>query len=164
MLERGQVQLNLSHGTLADVIERAVIAAGVDETSLKVLRRVPSEAVAIYTDLERLTQVFINLISNAAKYASGQAPELRITVHENGGRCVVDFCDNGPGVPKESQSMVFEKFSRLEDAGKAGGAGLGLAICRQIMAALGGDVTYLPAQGGAAFRVTLPERSELAAQ
>ena len=38
--------------------------------------------------------------------------------------------------------MIFEKFSRLEDEGKAGGAGLGLAICRQIMGALGGDVTY----------------------
>ncbi len=164
VLESGQVQLNLGHGTLAEVIDRAVMAAGADDAGLTISRRPANEGVALHTDLERLTQVFINLISNAAKYATTETPELRIIVRQTGGRCVVDFCDNGPGVPKESQSMIFEKFSRLEDAGKAGGAGLGLAICRQIMAALGGDVTYLPAQGGAAFRVTLPQSVELAAQ
>jgi signal transduction histidine kinase len=52
--------------------------------------------------------------------------------------------------------MVFEKFVRLTDPGKAGGAGLGLAICREIMLRLGGEVTYLPGQGGGAFRVMLP--------
>lgn len=80
------------------------------------------------------------------------------------GATTVDFVDNGAGIPAESQSMIFEKFSRLEDEGKAGGAGLGLAICRQIMGALGGDVTYLPGQGGAAFRVTLPQARAVAAQ
>ena len=52
--------------------------------------------------------------------------------------------------------MIFEKFSRLTDHRKAGGAGLGLAICREIMQRLDGSVSYLPGQGGAAFRVTVP--------
>ncbi len=68
----------------------------------------------------------------------------------------MDFIDNGSGIPKQSQSVIFEKFSRLSDQAKAGGAGLGLAICREIMDKLGGKVSYLPGQGGAAFRVTLP--------
>jgi signal transduction histidine kinase len=114
--------------------------------------------------LDRLAQVFINLISNAAKYCMSETPHLKILVREIDGAIAVDFCDNGAGIPSESQSMIFEKFSRLEDEGKAGGAGLGLAICRQIMGALGGDVTYLPGQGGAAFRVTLPQSQALAAQ
>ncbi len=76
----------------------------------------------------------------------------------------VDFIDNGRGIPRESQAMIFEKFSRLGDARAAGGAGLGLAICREIMANLGGTIAYLPGQGGAAFRVTLPvARAEAAA-
>jgi len=132
------------------------VVAGVEGSDLKVFRKPTKETVPICTDLERLTQVFINLISNVLKYAVAENPELRIIVRSQTGQTFVDFCDNGPGIPKESQSMIFEKFSRLEDARMAGGAGLGLAICKQIMAALGGDVAYLPGQGGAAFRVTLP--------
>jgi signal transduction histidine kinase len=73
---------------------------------------------------------------------------------------MVDFIDNGAGIPKESQAMIFEKFARLSDEARAGGAGLGLAICREVMANLGGTITYLPGQRGAAFRVTLPLRLE----
>ncbi|AKS45746.1 hypothetical protein SAMN05444287_0844 [Octadecabacter temperatus] len=164
VLESGQVQLNLGQGSLADVLDRAVIASGADTGKLKIMRKPANEAVVVNTDLDRLAQVFINLISNAAKYCTSETPQLRIIVREIGGETVVDFCDNGEGIPNESQSMIFEKFSRLEDEGKAGGAGLGLAICRQIMGALGGDVTYLPGQGGAAFRVTLPQTQALAAQ
>lgn len=164
VLESGQVQLNIGQGSLADVLDRAVIASGVAAGDLVISRRPVNEIVTLDTDLERLAQVFINLISNAAKYCTADAPELRIIVRDLEGQTVVDFCDNGAGVPKESQSMIFEKFSRLEDAGKAGGAGLGLSICRQIMTALGGDVTYLPGQGGAAFRVTIPAAVAMAAQ
>ena len=68
----------------------------------------------------------------------------------------VDFIDNGTGIPRKHQAVIFEKFSRLSDQAAAGGAGLGLAICREIMERLGGSVTYLPGKGGAAFRVVLP--------
>ncbi|MBT5296729.1 MAG: sodium:solute symporter [Octadecabacter sp.] len=164
VLESGQVQLNVATGLLVDVLDRAVMASGVHDHDLVILRRAANEAVSVNTDLERLSQVFINLISNAAKYCAVDAPELRIIVRHLNGQTVVDFCDNGAGVPDESQSLIFEKFSRLEDAGKAGGAGLGLSICRQIMTALGGDVTYLPGQSGAGFRVTIPAEIALAAQ
>ena len=79
---------------------------------------------------------------------------------QRGARVIVDFIDNGSGIPKDKQHIIFEKFARLTDQTRAGGAGLGLAICREIMANLGGSITYLPAQGGAAFRVTLPLRLE----
>ena len=164
VLESGQVQLNVATGLLGDVLDRAVMASGVHDHDLVISRRAANEAVSVNTDLERLSQVFINLISNAAKYCAADAPELRIIVRHLNGQTVVDFCDNGAGVPDESQSLIFEKFSRLEDAGKAGGAGLGLSICRQIMTALGGDVTYLPGQSGAGFRVTIPAEIALAAQ
>lgn len=75
----------------------------------------------------------------------------------------VDFADNGSGVETDMQAMIFEKFSRIGHH-QAGGAGLGLAICREVMARLGGSITYLPGQGGAAFRVTLPQGREMAAE
>jgi len=75
----------------------------------------------------------------------------------------VDFIDNGSGVPADVQAIVFEKFFRVS-AEKAGGAGLGLAICREIMQRLGGDISYLADHGGGAFRVSLPLAQRMAAE
>ena len=72
------------------------------------------------------------------------------------GRVTIDFIDNGTALPKAAQGVIFEKFARLTDPARAGGAGLGLAICREVMANLGGSIGYLPGQGGPAFRVTMP--------
>jgi Na+/proline symporter/signal transduction histidine kinase len=168
VLESGRVTLNMREGVLAEVLDHAVstVVAGAD-SPLRVKRRRVGENVALSSDLDRLAQVFINLIANAQKYCDAERPELTITVHHIGGKLVVDLIDNGSGIPADAQAMVFEKFARV-NAEKAGGAGLGLAICREIMHRLGGDVTYLGGQSGGAFRVTLPlkmpKSAELAAQ
>jgi Na+/proline symporter/nitrogen-specific signal transduction histidine kinase len=165
VLENGTVQLNLGLASLQQMLDTALIAARQTrpERSFIIHRDLPSEAIYLKTDADRLTQVFINLISNARKYCDAAEPELRIAVRQRAGRVTVDFIDNGKGIPKESQSLIFEKFARLTDANRAGGAGLGLAICREIMTNLGGSVAYLPGQGGAAFRLTVPLRLEKAA-
>ena len=56
-------------------------------------------------------------------------------------------------MPADAQQMIFEKFARVSPE-RAGGAGLGLAICREVMQRLGGDVFYLPGRSGGAFRVS----------
>ena len=160
VLESGTVQLNLGLANLGQMIDRALAAASQtrSERSFDVQRDYMAEAIHLRTDPDRLVQVFINLISNARKYCDAENPVLRIAVRQKAGRVVVDFTDNGSGIPKQSQGLIFEKFARLTDQTRAGGAGLGLAICREVMANLGGTVTYLPGQKGAAFRVTLPLR------
>ena len=160
VLENGTVQLNLGLANLSQMIDRALASAShtKPERSFVIFRDLPTENIFIRTDADRLVQVFINLISNARKYCDSDAPELRISVRQRGGRITVDFADNGSGIPKASQALIFEKFARLTDQTRAGGAGLGLAICREVMANLGGTITYLPGQGGAAFRVAIPLR------
>ncbi len=162
VLESGTVQLNLGVANLGQMIDRALAAASQtrSERSFDVRRDYMAEAIHLRTDPDRLVQVFINLISNARKYCDAADPVLRISVRQKSGRVVVDFTDNGSGIPKQSQGLIFEKFARLTDQTRAGGAGLGLAICREVMANLGGTVAYLPGQKGAAFRVTLPLRLE----
>jgi signal transduction histidine kinase len=86
---------------------------------------------------------------------------LTIQVGSDGAKTWVDFIDNGSGISEANQKVIFEKFARVTDQSKAGGAGLGLAICREIMARLGGQISYLPGQGGAAFRVILPSEAVL---
>ncbi|MGC9371292.1 MAG: ATP-binding protein [Paracoccaceae bacterium] len=158
VLERGQVTLNLQRGNLRELLDRAVAATGsLDKNGGMAIERDPaSEDVPLHTDTDRLSQVFINLIANAHKYCDAEAPRLTIAVRRLAEGTAVDFIDNGTGIPKKSQDIIFEKFSRLGDHSSAGGAGLGLAICREIMDKLGGSIAYLPGQGGAAFRVILP--------
>jgi signal transduction histidine kinase len=150
--------LNLEEISLRAVIDRALAAAAprASESRLDIRREPAQENVMLRTDPDRLAQVFSNLVANAAKYCEAPAPQLRIAVLRQGQNLAVDFIDNGRGIPKASQDVVFEKFARLSDTARAGGAGLGLAICREITVKLGGSIAYLPGQGGAAFRVTLP--------
>lgn len=110
-----------------------------------------------------MLQVLINLISNARKYCDAERPRLTIRTARPGmGETRVDIIDNGSGIDPARQHLIFEKFSRLNDPARAGGAGLGLAICREIMVTLGGTIDYLPGQGGAAFRITIPARPPMA--
>lgn len=158
VLENGQVQLDLEETTLKFVIDRAISATrsrGAGMT-LKIERDEAEEDVEIRTDCDRLAQVFINLLANAQKYAEAETPKMTIRGECRGAALTVDFIDNGPGIPKASQDMIFEKFTRLSDQRAAGSAGLGLAISREIMERLGGSITYLPGQTGGAFRVMIP--------
>ncbi|SFQ39758.1 hypothetical protein SAMN05421853_10510 [Roseivivax halotolerans] len=166
VMENGRVSLNMREGRLCDVLDRAVAAGSVgesDEVSLEVRRDRSTEDIVLYTDLDRLSQVFINIISNARKYCEAAKPRLTIRVREQNRALAIDFIDNGQGIPRDSRDVIFEKFARISDQ-RAGGAGLGLAICRQVMERLGGTITYLPGQGGAGFRVLLPRKAALAAE
>jgi signal transduction histidine kinase len=107
------------------------------------------------TDLDRLSQVFINLITNAQKYCQSDAPELTIEVAQDETFALIMFRDNGVPIPATTRALIFEKFARINDQ-DGSGAGLGLAICREIMTRLGGDVTYVPASLGNCFLVRVP--------
>ncbi|TFL16599.1 ATP-binding protein [Jannaschia formosa] len=157
VLENGQVELHAAPVTLSQVIDRAVTASSSAAAArLDVIRDPEAEAVEIVTDPDRLSQVFINLVTNAAKYCDAERPELRIEVGRAGDELRIDFVDNGTGIAPRDRGLIFEKFARLSDQAAAGSAGLGLAICREVMARLGGSIEYLPGRGGGAFRVRLP--------
>ncbi|RVV99984.1 sodium:solute symporter [Mesobaculum littorinae] len=158
VLENGQVTLHRERVALGEVIDRA-LAAWQPAGGLRIERLGGDEKVRIDTDPDRLAQVFLNLVANAAKYCDAPDPVLRIAVLAGPEAVTVDFIDNGRGIPREDQGVIFEKFSRVGDTSAAGGAGLGLAICREVMARLGGTIAYLPGQGGGAFRVTLPRKA-----
>lgn len=163
VLENGGVSLNAQTSDMNSVLDHAIKAAlSGAETELQVDID-DFDFVYLETDIDRLGQVFINVIRNAQKYCDAAHPKLRISVTEENERITIDFIDNGSGIDSQSQEVIFEKFARVNPQ-KAGGAGLGLAICREIMQRLGGDISYLPGQGGAAFRVTVPHKLRTAAQ
>lgn len=157
VLENGQVNLHLQDGALGTLIDRSVQASGVGPDELQIVREPGADQAVVHTDHDRLAQVFINLIANARKYCDAPKPILRLKSFDLSDRLEIDFTDNGSGISPANRDMIFEKFSRVTDQSKAGGAGLGLAICREIMRRLGGDVAYVAAPLGTTFRVTVPK-------
>ncbi len=95
-----------------------------------------------------------NLLENAVKY--GEAPHVRVTLRD--GEAIAEIVDKGPGIPEEEFDRVFEPFYRSESARQSGkkGSGLGLAVCRSIARAHGGDVTFEHTREGFIARVQVP--------
>ncbi len=166
VLENGRVSMDIRDVTLDEVLDRALVSTAsiVEQRGVRLRRPETGTAIRLATDPGRLAQVFINLIANAVKYNDAPDPVLEIRVSRRAGRVMVDLVDNGAGIADAHREVIFEKFSRLSDQAAAGSAGLGLAICREIMERLGGGIEYLPGQGGAAFRVTVPDRGATGAR
>jgi two-component system sensor histidine kinase KdpD len=121
--------------------------------------RLPAGLPLVPIDELLIEQVFINLLENAAKYTPPGTPIL-VSAWQEGNAVVVEVADAGPGVPEGDEEAIFRKFhrsTRADQASPAGGSGLGLTICRGIMAAHGGRIWLeRHGNGGAAFRFTLP--------
>ena len=108
----------------------------------------------IHGDGVRIAQVFDNLFMNAVKYAPGSA--IDVFLHQVHEKLVVEFKDHGPGIPKESLPLIFERFYRARSE-KATGTGLGLFICRQIIDAHRGKIWAESTLGqGTTFFIELP--------
>jgi two-component system OmpR family sensor kinase len=108
-------------------------------------------------DRDRLRQLLLNLLSNAAKYTvSGDTIEVRAAAEDTS--IVLSVADHGPGIAPEQQRLVFEKFGRVNSGGRSKpGAGLGLFIARSIAEAHGGTLDLRSDPGaGATFTVRLP--------
>ncbi|HTI09765.1 MAG TPA: HAMP domain-containing sensor histidine kinase [Puia sp.] len=106
-----------------------------------------------------LVNVFYNLIDNAIKYA-GPGLELQISCHGHQGHITVSFKDNGPGIPRDYQEKIFERYFRVPSGGdihNTKGSGLGLHYVRQIIEGHGGQVALKPGPGkGSNFIIILP--------
>ena len=100
--------------------------------------------------------MLINLLNNAQKYNKASEPKITISVKNNSDQVIILVEDNGDPIPKGMEAVIFEKFSRIDDQSKAGGAGLGLAICREIMTNLDGRIEYFAGNEGPCFQITFP--------
>ena len=138
--------------------ELAELGGSIDVTSLPVVRG----------NQTLLVTVFQNLVNNAIKYRSDEPPVIRITSEEVGecGRpgYRVSVVDNGRGIPAEHRDSVFGMFFRTEPQGLVEGTGVGLALCKNVMIRLGGEIEVAdrptdwdaPGTTGSEFRLTFP--------
>ena len=108
-------------------------------------------------DIDRLEQVFSNLLDNALKHTPAGGTVTVSARQSSSGDLRVCVADTGPGIPADELPHVFERFYQADPAERKAGTGLGLAIAREIARAHGGDIeARSPAAGGAEFIVRLP--------
>ena len=137
---------------LFDVVRGALVTADAVELDI------PEDLAAVVDPLV-LERVVSNLVANAVRYG---APPIRIVAQQRDRHLRVAVEDAGPGVPKELEGRIFDRFSR---GGGETGHGLGLAIARAYAQAHGGDLVYDPRPGGARFELLIPqERNGLSKQ
>lgn len=160
--------LEVAEAPVEPIVESVVrhLAPLVDEHRLRIELALASDAPRVRCDPPRVEQVLVNLIGNALKFApGGSAIEVASRTVEVGGGCFVEIAvlDAGPGVDAGDRERIFEPYVQAGESRKAGGLGLGLAICRRIVEAHGGRIGFEPRPGGGSrFAFTLPAAAEVA--
>jgi two-component system, OmpR family, sensor histidine kinase BaeS len=118
----------------------------------------PRRSITIFADSERLRQLFSNLLENALKYTD-RGGQVEVCLAAVGDQAKIDIRDSAPSVATEDLQRLFERFYRVEGSRNraSGGAGLGLAICRNIVEAHDGSISARPSPlGGLWLEVRLP--------
>lgn len=163
-LERGQMRMNTIIMTLPSSIDTAlrVVKRQADQRRVTIDVQVPGDLPGVLADPRRVEQVLINLLSNAIKFSQ---PESRVVVSASAkdDAVVVSVRDFGTGISPDFLQRLFDKFEHEQGALTRAqqGAGLGLAICKQIVTALGGKIWVESEAGqGSTFLFSIPRAEQ----
>src|SRR5262245_29416774 len=163
-IESGNAEWHSTEIDMRDVIEDSVAAVSqlFRDRSIELDVRMPDEVPSIVADRDRLMQVMLNLLSNAAKFCEGPRGRVAVSLAREARFLRVDVSDNGVGISQADQDVIFEKFRQVGDTltEKPKGSGLGLAISRQIIDHFGGRLWVKSRPGeGSTFSFTVPLES-----
>jgi two-component system, OmpR family, sensor histidine kinase KdpD len=155
-LESGHLSLRLDWVMIEDLVNSALQRLSARLLAHSVEVRVPADMPPVHVDGSLVLQVFTNLLENVVKHTPA-ATHVIVSAAPEGSFVRVSIEDTGPGLPPGDPERLFAKFHRGRDETSAGGAGLGLSICRAILTAHGSQIEASQRPGGGArFSFTLP--------
>jgi NtrC-family two-component system sensor histidine kinase KinB len=157
-IEAGRIELEFDKVPVSTLFEHvhAVFAGQLERKAVRLVLDAPR--VDVRADANKITWVLSNLVSNALRYV-GEKGTIELAAGAVGSYVHLTVKDDGPGIPEEYQTKIFQKFVQVQGRG-AGGTGLGLAICKEIVRAHGGSIwVESSVGGGSAFTFTLPVAS-----
>lgn len=156
-VEAGRIQLNKQKVHPSVIVDSAVetVASAAKEKEIKLIKELPESLQAINIDAEKTTWVMNNFLTNAIKY-SPSGTNIEIALRRNNGSLVFSVKDEGPGIAREYQHRLFERYFQVPGS-KSKGTGLGLAISKDFIEAQGGKIWVESEIGqGAKFCFELP--------
>jgi PAS domain S-box-containing protein len=158
-LDAGHEQLHVQSVDARDIATEAVdlVRIQAELRGLRIELRVPETPLLVRTDAERLRQILLNLVGNAAKYT--ESGVVTVSATRDGSELVLTISDTGPGIPEDQLEYIFAPFTRVDESRTriTPGTGLGLAIVRRLTRLLGGDVSVESVLGeGSTFTVRVP--------
>ena len=165
VLDLARIEAGRAEWRVAGVDMRALLADALarmsqvfQERNIAVQLRAPERVPVVRADMDRIIQVVLNLLSNAAKFCEPGRGRVEIGLVAEGGFLRVDVRDNGPGVDARDREIIFDKFRQAAHSPPGGqGSGLGLHICRRIVEHFGGRIWVSSSGGkGSCFSFTLP--------
>ncbi|HEU4722104.1 MAG TPA: PAS domain-containing sensor histidine kinase [Gemmatimonadaceae bacterium] len=159
-IEAGELTYEREPVVMREVLERvlAMVTPQAERKRLRLSLGTCDTAVAALADQLKTEQIVLNLISNAVKFTP-EGGSVTLSCGRQDGGATIEVRDTGPGIPHEMQQAIFEPFVQLGRTltSTHEGAGLGLAICRDLARAMGGDVSVESTLGaGATFVLRLP--------
>ncbi len=160
-VEAGRVELHPSEIDLAAVLEQCTrtIEPLVKDDAVRLIKAFDTSLPRMVVDEEKLRQIVINLLSNAAKFTT--RGNIRVHAHAANGTVDIAVADTGIGIAEDKLGVIFEEFEQAGAAGTRdfGGTGLGLTIARRLARLMGGDIRVESTLGsGSTFTLTLPMR------
>jgi signal transduction histidine kinase len=163
-INRGKLTVQRAPTTLREVLDSSIETAmpliDVDRHRLDV--QAPQQDIALYADRDRLSQVFSNLLNNAAKYSPADTP-IALSVESDGATIEIQVKDTGVGLAPEQTQTIFEAFAQVDTSVERsrGGLGIGLTLVKRIVELHGGSIAaYSEGLGrGSCFKVALPIES-----
>ncbi len=160
-LDSGTADLKMSHVDLQALLQNIVdkFSPQAQKAGIRLMLETPAGLPVLIGDGDRLAQVFTNLVDNALKFTL-EGGKVTISAAPAGDELVLSVSDTGPGIPRESLPRLFDRFYQV-DVSRAGGeghgAGLGLAIVREIVETHGGRISVRSELGhGTTFVIHLP--------
>jgi signal transduction histidine kinase len=162
-IEAGRMEVRSEPLSLSDLFEGLtnILKPLCEKKSITIDARVGGDVPVLQTDPAKLQQVLYNFLSNAIKFSPDGGRITLSAARETDAAVRVSVADQGPGIPRDKQAMIFEKFRQL-DGGvtrQHSGTGLGLAISRELTTLLGGTIGVASEPGeGATFWITLPPK------
>jgi len=160
-IESGAMDWRFERHDLREVVDDSAAAVSqlFRERGIELEHRLPEQPAVARVDRDRITQVLINLLSNAGKFCPERTGRVRVTLDRDPDGWRIQVLDNGPGIPDDQLERVFQKFHQVNDeqAGKPEGTGLGLTICERIVSRHGGRIwARRRAGGGTTFAFVVP--------
>jgi PAS domain S-box-containing protein len=154
LIDAGRLETTAEPFDIVGLIDEVV--ADIDATSPRAITMVADRDVRAVGDARRTWQVLSNLLSNAAKFSPPDSP-IFVSVKRVGDDIAVAITDAGPGIPRDQQHLLFQRFTRLDATAGVPGSGVGLFIAKSLVEAQHGRITVASTLGvGTTFGFTLP--------